>query len=206
MPRSNCLEKHLNVPRQKPAGFCVGKHCIAGFTLIELLIVITLIISVTVAVVPSFAGYIRNQGVKLASEQVKSDLRTIQNKALAGALSDQEVNSNPVEYWAIRFSAGGGTGSGRYEYFISDVATGCPSAFLAGQLQGYTDLATDLEVKSSGYKCLFFSMATGSITAINFSGSNLIVGYQGSTKTGDCRRIQFNTNGLIYTGTLQTCT
>lgn len=174
---------------------------VKGFTLIELLIVITIIISVTVAIVPSFAGYIRNQGVKQAAEQVKSDLRNIQNKAVTGALSDQAINNNPVAYWAVRFS-----NAARYEYFVSDVATNCPASFSAGQLQGYADLTVGIDVKSSGNKCIFFSMANGSITAINFSANNLIIGYAGSTKTGDCRRIQFNNSGLIYSGTSQACT
>ena len=187
MPRPNCSKNAFSKSK--------------GFTLIELLIVITIIITITVSIVPSFAGYIRNQGVKQANEQVKSDLRSIQNKALTGALSDQTVNAAPVAYWAVRFS-----NAARYEYFIADVATSCPNSFTSGQLQGYADLASAVEVKSSGYKCIFFSMSNGSISTINFSANNLIVGYAGSTKDGDCRRIQFNTGGLIYTGTSQICT
>jgi prepilin-type N-terminal cleavage/methylation domain-containing protein len=178
-----------------------------GFTLLELLVVITILVAITAAAVPSFAGYIRNQGIRQATEQLKSDLRSIQNKALTGALSDQEVNSNPVAYWGVRFSAGGGSGTNRYEYFISDTATTCPSSFTTGQVQGYAELASTLDIRSSGYKCLYFSMANGSITPINFGSSNvLIVGLSGSTKDGDCRRLLFNTGGLIYTGTSLLCT
>jgi prepilin-type N-terminal cleavage/methylation domain-containing protein len=176
-----------------------------GFTLIELLIVITIIISITAAVVPSFAGYIRNQGLKQATEQVKSDLRSIQNKAITGALSDQTINSNPVAYWGVRFSAGSGTGSNRYEYFISDSAATCPLSFNTGQLQGYSEIASGIDVKSAGYKCIYFSMANGTISTINFGSNTLIVGFTGSTQDGDCRRVLFNDSGLIYSSTSQIC-
>ena len=175
-----------------------------GFTLVELLISITIIVIITVATVPSFAGYIKNQGLKQAQEQLKSDLRNVQNKALAGALSDTLVNGDPVAYWAVRFSAA----SNSYEYFISDVATAgaCPSgAIPAAQLQGNSSIPTGMEVQSAGYKCLFFSMANGKITPINFTGSEVVVKYSGSSAGGDCRRLGFNTNGLIYTSSITTC-
>jgi prepilin-type N-terminal cleavage/methylation domain-containing protein len=175
-----------------------------GFTLVELLIVVSIIIIVTASIVPSFAGYIRNQGVKQAQENLKSDLRNIQNKALTGALSDLQLGSNPVKYWGVRFLPN----SGRYEYFVSAVSNTCPSGVLpAQQLQGYSDLVSGLEVKVLGSQCLYFSLSNGDITASPaIIGNQLIVGYTESTASGDCRRVIFNTNGLIYSSISVLCT
>src|SRR3989339_1397940 len=97
----------------------------SGFTLIELLIVVTIIVLVTGAAIPSFAGYVRNQTIIQATEQLKSDLRTAQNKAMTGASSTELISGNPARFWGVRFSSGASdTGSNTYDYFISDVNTG----------------------------------------------------------------------------------
>lgn len=177
-----------------------------GFTLVELLIVISILVIVTGAAIPSFAGYIKNQGIKQAQEQLKSDLRNIQNKALTGALSDQTIGTSPVAYWGVRFSPGSGSGATRYEYFIAATNTSCPSGALpSSQLQGYSDLASGIIVRASAYTCVYFSIANGSISS-SPSVTQLIVGYSGSTASGDCRRVHFNSNGLIYSGTSLLCT
>ncbi|OGC68697.1 hypothetical protein A2415_01955 [candidate division WWE3 bacterium RIFOXYC1_FULL_39_7] len=184
-----------------------SKKHLKGFTLIELLVVVTIIVVITGALIPSFAGYIRNQNVKQAQEQLKSDLRTAQNKALTGTLSDTFVGTNPVAFWGIRFGPGTGTGSNRYEYFVSDVDTACPNPIPVAQAQGYSELSSAMEVKNpSGYKCIFFNIKDGGISTVGFSNLELIVGYSGSTTTGDCRRILFNNRGLIYTTISELCT
>ena len=177
----------------------------AGFTLVELLITITIIAIATAAIIPSFSSFIRNQNVKQAQEQLKSDLRNVQNKALTGALSDATIGTNPVLYWGIRFTAGTGTGSPRYETFISAVNTTCPSgAIPAAQLQGYAEVTTDLQVKATNNRCIYFSISNGDISTVNFPAQQVIVGYINGVN-GDCRRILFNSNGLIYTTTSVAC-
>ncbi|RJR27398.1 prepilin-type N-terminal cleavage/methylation domain-containing protein [candidate division WWE3 bacterium] len=179
----------------------------SGFTLVELLVVVTIIVLVTGALIPSFAGYIRNQNVKQAQEQLKSDMRNIQNKALTGTLSDTTIGPNPVEYWGIRFNSGAGTGSNRYEFFISDTNTTCPDPIPVAQAQGHSEIQNTLEIKvTGGFRCMYFSIRDGSINTVNFPGTQLIVGYVGSTTSGDCRRILFNTRGLIYTNSSLLCT
>lgn len=180
-----------------------------GFTLMELLIVVTIIAIITTAMVPSFAGYIKNQGLKQATEQLKSDLRTVQNKALTGASSDLLIGGNAAKYWGVRFSSGAGnTGSNVYEYFVSDNNTTCPNAIPAAQAQGSSNISDDLQIKfSGGYKCLFFDMASGGVTSVPaIANSELIVGKVGSTASGDCRRLIFTINGLIYTSNSILCT
>jgi len=177
-----------------------------GFTLIELLVVVTIIVVVTGALIPSFAGYIRNQGVKQSQEQLKSDLRTAQNKALTGTLSDTFIGTNPVQFWGVRFNSGSGSGSNSYEYFVSDVDTTCPNPIPPAQLQGFSEIGDSLEVKvTGGFRCVYFSIKDGGISTVGFSTLELIVGYTGSTATGDCRRILFNNRGLIYTNTSELC-
>lgn len=176
-----------------------------GFTLVELLVVITIIVITTAAIIPSFTGYLRNQGVKQGVEQVKSDIRSIQNKALTGALSDQSISGNPVTHWGIRFGPGTGTGSPTYEFFISTDTT-CPGgAIPAAQLQGTGSLTSDLQIKIGAYRCMFFSISNGDITS-NLAGNLVIVGYVGSAASGDCRRLFFNANGLVYSSTSILCT
>lgn len=71
----------------------------AGFTLLELLIVISIITVISAAAIPGFSGYVRTQNLKQSMEQVKSDLRTAQIRALAGSFADDEN----VSYWSVNF-------------------------------------------------------------------------------------------------------
>jgi type II secretory pathway pseudopilin PulG len=179
----------------------------SAFTMVELLLVITIIVVTTAAIIPSFTSYIRNQNVKQGIEQLKSDLRNIQNKALTGSLSDQTISGSPVLYWGVRFTPGAApaTGSGTYEYFISANTT-CPNgAIPAAQLQGSSSLSTDLHVKTNANRCMFFSIASGGITT-SPAFTEAIVGYRTSTASGDCRRVTFNANGLIFISTSLACT
>lgn len=166
----------------------------SAFTLIELLLVVTIISIITVGVIPAFSTYIRNQNLKQAQEQLKSDMRSVQNKALTGALSDQLIGGSLVRFWAMRFT----NGSATYDYFISALDTSCPSNYATGQYQGNGKLANGLTVKSfnvgqSG--CLFFSISDGGISSPGFGGSSsVLVGYSDS----EVKNIYFNTGGLIY--------
>jgi len=161
----------------------------AGFTLIELLISVTIITIITAGIVPAFSNYIRNQSLKQAQEQLKSDLRTVQNKALTGALSDQMVGGVLMKYWAIRFN----TDSNIYYYFITSDNTTCPAA--PGSLpnnQGNGYFTSSIKVRSAG-GCLFFAVADGGISGL---GSPIVVGY--SATATDERSVKFNSTGLIY--------
>lgn len=104
----------MNLPRSKG-------HL--GFTLIELMIVVVIISIIAVSILPSFATYIRNQNLRQAQEQLRSDLRTAQNKALSGTLSDATVPGGALmQFWGVQFTIN----SGSYPYFISAVDDACP--------------------------------------------------------------------------------
>ena len=184
----------------KPKSLCAN-----GFTLIELLIVVTIMVLVTGAIIPSFSGYIRNQNLKQAQEQVKSDLRTAQNKALTGALSDQTINSNPVTYWGVRFHPQTATDYNSYDLYVSDTNTGCPNSFVVGQLQETLQLSRELNFKSNSYQCLYFSLSNGALNSLNFPSSHVLLGYTTSSNPGDCKKVVFNTNGLLYSTNDEVC-
>jgi len=159
-----------------------------GFTLIELLISVTIITIITAGIVPAFSNYIRNQNLKQAQEQLKSDLRTVQNKALTGALSDQTVGGSGslMKYWVIKFV----NDSNIYSYFIAAVNTTCPN--IPPNNQGNGSFTSIIKVQSSG-GCLFFSVDDGGISGLS---SPIVIGYSAEAK--DERSVKFNPSGLIY--------
>ena len=158
-----------------------------AFTLIELMIAVTIITIVSAAIIPAFSKYIRGQNLKQAQEQIKSDLRSIQNKALTGALSDQLIGPDNMKYWGVRFV----NGSSDYEFFIAAVDTSCPSSIPAGQSQGTENLSDEITIRSAT-NCLFFDISDGGISGYV---SPITAGYDDS----ETKNIIFNSTGLIYT-------
>lgn len=154
-----------------------------AFTLIELMVVITIITIISGSFIPAFSKYIRNQNLKQAREQLKSDFRNVQNKALTGSLSDQVIGSpsQPMKFWGISFTSDSST----YTYFISSTNVNCEVI----QTQGTSDFSNDIVVKSSG--CVFFSVANGGITG----PSPITLGYIGKDEN---ESVFFNEAGLIY--------
>ena len=163
----------------------------SAFTLIELLLVVTIISIITVGVIPAFSTYIRNQNLKQAQEQIKSDLRSTQNKALTGSLSDQSVSGSPMKFWGIKFT----NESSTYNYFISAVDTSCTPSIIS---QGNGKLANGLVIKSlSTSGCLFFSVQDGGISSQGFGTAvSVTVGYPNPST--NVKNIFFNSAGLIY--------
>ncbi len=165
-----------------------------GFTLIELLVVISLMAIITGAIIPSFNTYIKNQNALQAVEQVKNDLRTVQNRALTGEDSNTDLNSpNKVYplYWGIRFV----NNTANYTYFVSTTASGCLPA--VSSTRGTSrKLPGGLVVKnSSGDKCIFFSNKNGDGSFSGTGAATIIVGEQAAS-TG-CRRLMVQSSGLI---------
>jgi len=163
-----------------------------GFTLIELLIVISLIIIITGAIVPSFNTYIDNQSVKQAQETVKDDLRTVQNKALNGEQAQTELpnpGDDKVNYWGVEFVQGSST----YTYFISVDTTTCGGGATREDQRTSDPLPGETVIRSpSG--CVFFSFSNGDITVSN--SDKVIVGHDDGEADG-CRRVDVDQNGLI---------
>jgi prepilin-type N-terminal cleavage/methylation domain-containing protein len=167
----------------------------AGFTLLELMIVVVIIGIVTAGIVPGFSSYIRNQNLKQAQEQLKSDMRTVQNKALTGALSSSTFAGGVnVKYWGIKFV----NGQSAYDYFVSTTDAGCPAGppYGAGVYQGKDAFNSNLDIQSAGTQCVFFSLTSGDITStlISSGTGTALVGYSGT----ELKKVFFNTPGLIY--------
>ncbi len=164
-----------------------------GFTLLELMIVVTIIGIISAGLIPGFSNYIRSQNLKQAQEQLKSDMRTVQNKALTGALSDQLLGSTYIKYWGIKFV----NGQSAYDYFVSISSAACPAGppYAAGVYQGKGSFGSDLKIQNAS-TCVFFDMSNGDIaSSLISSGSGAaLVGYSAT----ELKRVFFNSYGLIY--------
>ena len=165
-----------------------------GFTLLELLIAVSIISILSAGIIPSFSSYIRNQNLKQAQEWVKSDLRSVQNRALTGALSNTIIGGLAIEYWGITFTGG----TEPYSYFISVYNNACPPNPASSSLQG-TGVLTSGIVYSGGSgdkDCIFFSRKNGDISTFSWTTANAVnIKYVGDTAF---RTVNFNPSGLIF--------
>ncbi|MEA2020829.1 MAG: prepilin-type N-terminal cleavage/methylation domain-containing protein [Patescibacteria group bacterium] len=78
-----------------------------GFTLIELLVVVALIGILTAITLPYFGDFARSQTLNQGVEQIKSDLRTVQNRAQNGI--DKKDGSTEYFWWGVDFDSGSGS-------------------------------------------------------------------------------------------------
>lgn len=165
----------------------------SGFTLIELMIVLALVALVAGLLIPGFTSYIKNQAKHQALEQVKSDLRTIQNRALTGVSASDSVN-----YWGVKFISK----TSQYYYFTSAEAT---DAVCTGITSANTEHSAPLpqSVVIWGTGCIFFSFANGDASYALFPDEayfepNVLwvrLGYP--TGIADCNAVEINNFGNI---------
>lgn len=158
-----------------------------AFTLIELLVVVSIITIITGALIPSFSKYIKNQELVQSAEQVKSDLRTVQNNALAGASVDEKIeidgNSLLPVYWGVKFTSG----ENFYTYFISTTDSNCD---VEKTNKGKSNTFKAGITLTSDTSCIFFTFANGDAS---YSGSNTIK----ITGTTGSKCIKVEETGLI---------
>ncbi|HPD74160.1 MAG TPA: prepilin-type N-terminal cleavage/methylation domain-containing protein [Patescibacteria group bacterium] len=167
-----------------------------GFTLIELLVVMSIIAILGGGIIPSFSRYLKDQNLKQAQEQLKSDLRTIQNKALTGASSNEEINGVRARYWGVYLRSGSET----VDYFISTDTSSCLPIFSGttqnGISKGNFKIPNTIVFRGSNNMCLFFDIKNGDIVSsvgnipinIDYASPNETVG----------KDVTFNSAGLIY--------
>ncbi len=166
-----------------------------GFTLLELLISISIIGIIAGGIIPSFSGYIKNQNLQQAQEMLKSELRTIQNKALTGALSDLQIpqdSGNYAQYWGVYFSSDSGA---TVEYFVS--ASNAPCLPVARVNQGTFKLSNDVKYYGNP-GCMFFNIRNGDITTTTPSEQIILNFTDKGPGDSSNRYIHFNPSGLIY--------
>jgi prepilin-type N-terminal cleavage/methylation domain-containing protein len=172
-----------------------------GFTLVEVFVVVGVLSIMTVAITPSFTSYLRAQKMKQLQENIKSELRSLQNKALTGV-----GNAAGVRYWGIRFSSNT-HGYSSYQLFpeYSDSPSNAECATIGAsgestqeyQRDGTYITTTSLEgVEFSGeqeYGCLFFDMANGDILPVLMQWELVQI-----TNGREVSYICFNEAGMIY--------
>ena len=132
-----------------------------GFTLLELMVVIAIIAALSGFALPSFSNYIENQNIKQSQDQIRSDIRAIQLRAVNG-VTDTSL-ANPATYWGIVF----GQNQGQYVFVVTDGAPStlpgiCTSAINPANWGNYersTPLPGDVLVQDNA--CFFFSLESG---------------------------------------------
>jgi prepilin-type N-terminal cleavage/methylation domain-containing protein len=177
-----------------------------GFTLIELLLVVSIIAIITGGIVPAFSTYMQDQDLTQAQEQLKNDLRSVQNRALTGAMSESEVGSNRVRFWGVQFSSL----SASYDYFITDDDSSCPPAEM--EVQGAYSLPGGMVIREVTFGdadldgCIFFSFLNGDMSAVNMTaGGGYVPIVTGEPLGFECRRIELNASGLIRSSLNEVC-
>ncbi|OGC74607.1 hypothetical protein A2547_03595 [candidate division WWE3 bacterium RIFOXYD2_FULL_43_10] len=170
-----------------------------GCTLVELMIVVGILAIVSGIMIPSFSTYTRNQTLKQAQENLKSDLRSAQNKALTGTGSDTLINGNPVLYWAVLYSDAAGSNT-TYSFYL----TASNSCSVNATLQQTVTLPASISIVSSGSHCLLFSLDDGSVFERNISTGLTVpipdttINLRHSSDTTTTKSISINKAGLIY--------
>lgn len=173
-----------------------------GFTLVELLITVTIITLLTSFLIPGFTRYSSNQAERQSREQIRNDIRSVQNNALSG-VGSTTINT----HWAIRFD----DNSGDYIYFKTPDTTwgSCTSPI---DTTTDSDLMPNNNVIRNGTVCLFFSFENGDVTYIQNNGavsdcstSGDCVITVGSTDNSDCESVEVNTAGRVQSFGTATC-
>ncbi len=162
-----------------------------GFTLIELLVVMSIIAILGGGIIPSFSKYLKDQNLKQAQEQLKSDLRTIQNKALTGADSNTEIGGTRTRYWGVRLE----NSSPSVSYFIA-TSTSCPHG-ATGEERGTFNIPNNV-VYTGTTGCMFFDIKNGDILTSTGFVSPVNIKYANSKPEDTPKSITFTSAGLIY--------
>ena len=168
-----------------------------GFTLLELLVSVSIIGIIAGGIIPSFSGYIKNQNLQQAQEQFKSELRTIQNKALTGSLSDTLIGGSYAEYWGLRFLPSDSGSS--IEYFISVTNSDCPAGVIPSTHNPGSFSISNNILYYNAPDCIFFNIKNGDITTlVPANATSVNLNFQ-NKKDGDSgKNVNFNASGLIY--------
>jgi len=160
-----------------------SKNLPKAFTLIELLLVVSIMTIVAGITIPSFTGYMKNQTLKNAQEQFKSDLRSVENLALTGSKYDTAISVGTAKYWVMKWSTALPATSLYNSYLIGDFAVTFEEACeaLSTDLQKTYSLPSGITFDRSvsgaatdsncPYECVFFNMADGSTRFVSYNGT-----------------------------------
>ena len=172
-----------------------------GFTLVELLIAVSLIAIMTGAAIPSFTGYIKNQNARQAQEQLRSDLRSVQTRALIGAGS-----TGTTKYWGIKITT---DNADSYYFFKSDNndSAACTNAATSDKSSKFPgDIVIHNGPSAGNFWCIFFSYSDGTPNMIKNGNSVAVTSPVSLGLTSDtgnkCSYITLNSVGLVTKSTL----
>lgn len=160
-----------------------------GFTLVEILLVVSIIAILSGFLIPGFSNYIENQNIRQGQELFKSDLRTVQNKALTGVGS----TSTSINYWGLKITDAAAT---NYYFFSSDEAssTACDNVNISTADRSES-LPGGVAVLNAANSCVFFSLENGDAVVTGNGGSNIFgLSYPGETA---CLGVEINSVGMI---------
>jgi prepilin-type N-terminal cleavage/methylation domain-containing protein len=181
-----------------------------AFTLIELMVVVMILAILTISVIPSFSSYLRNQTLKQAEENLKSDLRSLQNKALTGTASDQVVGTPgaSLRYWGATFT-NNGTSFTAFASTANNVCSPTAATVWAASIatipiSGGINSGSSCNGGVGAICCIFFDMSNGDLNEIGFASTGAPSTSACSGDTGitlssnnSTRHICFNEGGLI---------
>jgi len=146
-----------------------------GFTLVELLITITLIVALVGFSIPSFTNFTRGQNLRQAVKQLKTDLRSAQNKAVNG------VDRSNKEGWGVSFVVG-------QDYY--SLCSYDESAGTCSNVENSPNMPEGVAITAATNSFVAFKMITGEVV----NPSTLVtVGYSG----GEVKSILIDSAGNI---------
>jgi len=164
-----------------------------AFTLVELLISVSIILILSGVLIPSFSGYLNNQNILQGAEQLKSDLRTLQNKALTRV--GAEIGA---KYWGLKIAS---DNANNYYFFYStgNSQTECNSGSTS---TAGVKLPGDVIIRngpgSESSFCVFFNIVNGDVNMVKQAGTSsnrISLGYLSSTN--NCKGVEINSAGMM---------
>jgi prepilin-type N-terminal cleavage/methylation domain-containing protein len=183
-----------------------------GFTLLELMVVVGIIAVLSGFAIPNFNSYINNQNLRQSQDQVKNDIRSVQNQALTGSMMSSATG---LKYWGIKFV----TNSSNYSVFLPGSGQTLPQACLnpPSTYNVSSSLFAGSVVRSLGHAsgtatpmCLFISFDNGNVSLTTTSANvnapaTIRLGYPGTTGN-KCVTLIVNRAGTIELQNNTICT
>jgi len=131
--------------------------CAKGFTLLELLVTTSLLAVLAVVTIPYFHRFTDKQTLHQATEQVKSDIHTVQNRALSA--TDRKSGATEYKWWGIEF-----LGGNEYRFVKSDSTTDPSSSVTEVRNKSIPD---GYVISVNSGSIIWFKILTGRVEGLN---------------------------------------
>ena len=154
-----------------------------GFTLVELLIATTIVALLTAITIPAFLRFSARQELSQGVAGVKTDLRTVQNRAVSAI--DRKVGGTDFYWWGIEFTAG----EGDYDFVKSSNLNNPDDGVTVVRTKSLP--GSGLETVDSG--TVWFKMVTGEVA----NAGDIVIRRVGGACPGDCLTVTVSVGGRI---------